>query len=221
MTIFGIKKPGMSLTLKNMWNDSNSPLRIARPKKIKVQQLCECKCRQLTKPGNKFILGHNGVLNTGEKNGMTKLTGDLNPSRRPESRRKISEKLRGRPPIKGSGRGKHGFRQDINQYVRSRWEANFARFLKLMNIGYEYEPQTFKLSNGHGYTPDFKIKNQPLFIEVKGYMSPEAQQKIDLFRAEYPQYQLATVEAKEYSKIKDAFHLFKGVGWEQNNKYSL
>ena len=86
----------------------------------------------------------------------------------------------------------------LGHFVRSRWEANVARFLKLMNMPYEFEKYRFKLSNGHIYIPDFKIKNQNLFIEVKGYMREEDQQKINLFRKEYPQYQLTTIEKLEY-----------------------
>src|SRR3989344_860684 len=59
---------------------------------------------------------------------------------------------------------KGGFRKDLNHYVRSSWEADFARILNLHKVKYEYEPKTFALTRSNGeisnYTPDFYVPSQ-------------------------------------------------------------
>ncbi len=40
---------------------------------------------------------------------------------------------------------------------RSRLEARWAVFFDALDIGWEYEPETFELDDGHQYTPDFRI----------------------------------------------------------------
>ena len=81
--------------------------------------------------------------------------------------------------------GRGGVREDLGFYVRSTWEANFARILKFEKKHFEYENETFLLSNGKTYTPDFKVDE--VFYEIKGYMTETARDKIDLFRKEYPE----------------------------------
>ena len=68
-----------------------------------------------------------------------------------------------------------------NQYFRSSWEANYARYLNFLVkqkeiVKWEYEPDTFeflKIKRGtRFYTPDFKVfKNDGTFEyhEVKGW----------------------------------------------------
>lgn len=54
--------------------------------------------------------------------------------------------------------------------LRSRWEALFIKdYLEKFNLNWKYEPQTFKLSNGKTYTPDFYIEEFAKWIEIKGY----------------------------------------------------
>ena len=51
---------------------------------------------------------------------------------------------------------------------KSKLEAKFAMFLDALLIKWEYEPQTFVLSNGITYIPDFYLKELKTWIEVKG-----------------------------------------------------
>jgi len=78
-------------------------------------------------------------------------------------------------------RAKRGKREDLGDiFFRSRWEANYARYLKwLLGHGdiakWEYEPQTFTF---HGetrgaitYLPDFRVtenSGKMIYHEVKG-----------------------------------------------------
>lgn len=175
--------------------------------------------KQIGKP-RLYLLGEANTikrLNRNEK--ARKSLINMWANRTDEEKRKIGEKIRqsnlGHPPTIGAGIGKCGFREDIGHYVRSRWEANFARFLKFMNIEYEYEPQTFILSTKQGYTPDFQIKNSNLFIEIKGYMNDKSKTQIELFRREYPQYELAILGVNEYPNFKKCFNIFRIQGWEE------
>jgi hypothetical protein len=69
--------------------------------------------------------------------------------------------------------GRTGYRKDLpsDQYFKSVFEADYARYLIANSIPYEYEKHTFKtLINGKErfYTPDFYLPNDDKFIELKG-----------------------------------------------------
>lgn len=51
---------------------------------------------------------------------------------------------------------------------RSRTEARWAMFFQSMRIGFEYEPQGFKLRGGICYLPDFYLPWTHTWAEVKG-----------------------------------------------------
>jgi len=108
----------------------------------------------------------------------------------------------GKKAARGAGRGKTGFREDLNHYVRSTWEANIARVFNVLKIKYEYEPEAFPVMiNGEQrtYRPDFKLTDENIYIEVKGYMDKYSKQKINAFRNQYPQNKLGVIELNEYS----------------------
>ena len=96
-------------------------------------------------------------------------------------------------------RGRGGVREDLGFYVRSTWEANFARILKLQGKDFEYESESFLLSNGTTYTPDFKVDG--IFYEIKGYMTEVTRRKLDLFRYEYPAEIVQMIGAPEYNEL--------------------
>lgn len=73
---------------------------------------------------------------------------------------------------------------------RSRLEARWAVAFDAMCIEYEYEPEGFILHDGTKYLPDYRLKNvryrgydksDPLYVEVKGEMTPEDLHKIEMF----------------------------------------
>jgi hypothetical protein len=61
---------------------------------------------------------------------------------------------------------------------RSTWEVAFAKKLDDLNVDWEYEIRTFKISNGKRYTPDFYLPKLKLWVEVK----PKAYQPQNLFK---------------------------------------
>lgn len=108
---------------------------------------------------------------------------------------------------KNSVKSKRGIRQDLGHFVRSSWEANYARILNYLNINYEYEPQVFWLKRNDGseisYLPDFKIGD--LYIEVKGYWREVSREKFELFKNQYPEIKIITIETKEYTILKNCY----------------
>lgn len=100
---------------------------------------------------------------------------------------------------RGWGRG--GVRPDIGFFVRSRWEANVCRVLRAMGLDYEYESRTFRL-DGCSYRPDFWVSAWNCWIEVKGYMLPNAAAKITTFRALYPDERLIVLDQPIYQAME-------------------
>lgn len=74
---------------------------------------------------------------------------------------------------------------------RSRLEARWAVAFDAMGIEWQYEPEGYVLDDGTKYLPDFKLMNvrhrslldqfEPIFVEVKGYLTPEDKHKVDEF----------------------------------------
>ncbi len=93
---------------------------------------------------------------------------------------------------------KSGFRKDLGHFVRSSWEANFCRIIKALGLNYEYETYTFTLDDGRTYTPDFYIKQQDKFYEIKGHKWND---KFEVFKKEYTQHTLIIIDEKIYNKL--------------------
>ena len=53
------------------------------------------------------------------------------------------------------------------------------------NLYWEYEPKTFKLSDGSAYTPDFYLIDTDEYIEIKGWLHSEWLSKYIQFQKEY------------------------------------
>jgi len=100
-------------------------------------------------------------------------------------------------------RGNGGYREDLGHYVRSNWEANFARILRLQGRTYEYEPRSFELSEGRTYTPDFLV--DCVFYEVKGYWTALAKQKFESFMNQYPEVKVQIIDGPEYDRLRQAY----------------
>ncbi|MDP3779357.1 MAG: DNA polymerase III subunit alpha [bacterium] len=131
----------------------------------------------------------------------------------------ISERSSGeRNPMFGkpSPHRKGGFRHDLGFYVRSNWEADFARILNLHRIPFQYEPQRFKLTRPNGeilhYTPDFYTPRDNKFYEIKGWMHDLDQEKINLFQEQYPQYDFVLINTTKFAEL--ALRYKNMIAWE-------
>lgn len=111
-------------------------------------------------------------------------------------------------------RCKRGVRDDLGFFVRSRWEANYARYLKWLEAkgdiaAWEYEPITFRFEGvnrgPYTYKPDFKVVSTDgsvAYHEVKGWMDSGSRSRIKRFAKFYPSHQLILIDAKVYRQIE-------------------
>lgn len=115
----------------------------------------------------------------------------------------------------GSHRGfKSGMREDIGIYVRSGWEANYARYLNLLKSyggiqSWEYEPETFWFEGikrgSRGYCPDFKVTGKDgniIYHEVKGYMQERDKTKMKRMEKYHPNIKIILIREREMNEIK-------------------
>ena len=116
-----------------------------------------------------------------------------------ETKQKISESMMGKhagsknPMFGRSGKKSPTFGRIMyipnkvsynNISMRSTWEVNFAMWLDLSNIKWKYEPKTFDLGDCT-YTPDFYLPEFNSYIEIKGYFTDYARNKINKFKKLY------------------------------------
>lgn len=106
--------------------------------------------------------------------GKSGLKGGLNPSKRADVRKKISESC-----LKRSSEGtwhtslaKDHHIQYKGQDFHSTWEVAYAKYLDTLNIKWERAKQRFLYvykNKNHYYTPDFYLPDTDEYVEIKGY----------------------------------------------------
>jgi hypothetical protein len=129
----------------------------------------------------------------------------------------------------GSGWGMKGTRSgkrvDLGIYVRSAWEANYARYLNWMVSkghfkGWEYEAETFEFvgikKGTRFYTPDFKVQllnGDYEYHEVKGWMHPKGKTALTRMKKYHPSIKIVLIQKEEYGNLA---RMMKGVisEWE-------
>lgn len=113
----------------------------------------------------------------------------------------------------------------INKYFRSRWEANYARYLEWLKEkgeirGWLHEPKTFwfeGIKRGcMSYLPDFEvtgIDGALTYHEVKGWMDDRSVTKIKRMAKYHPEIKLLIIDSKAYRVLE---RTMSGVisGWE-------
>ena len=92
-----------------------------------------------------------------------------------EAKKKISKANTGmqRPDMEGKNNINYGkcikffkcMYEEIG--IRSGWEVKYAKYLDKHKIEWTYEPTTFELENTT-YTPDFYLKDEDKYVEIKG-----------------------------------------------------
>lgn len=99
-------------------------------------------------------------------------------------------------------------------YFRSRWEANYARYLEWLKtrgniLDWEYEPETFwfkGIKRGVvSYKPDFRTREHQqiefTYWEVKGWMDPQSKTKLKRMAKYHPAVKVIVISKKQYSEI--------------------
>lgn len=108
-----------------------------------------------------------------------------------------------------------GYRADLpGPYFRSSWEANYARYLNLLQKmgvveSWEYEPETYWFGGVKrgvmSYKPDFRVKYRndpiPVTVEVKGWVTPKDRTKWRRMAKYHPSVKLEIVAEKQYRAI--------------------
>ena len=84
--------------------------------------------------------------------------------------------------------------------MRSSWEVKYAEYLDKNNIGWSYEPKSYKLNNGKLYTPDF-ILSDGTIVEIKGYFRNDAGEKWDMFLQGYPELNKSLLMKEELREM--------------------
>lgn len=113
---------------------------------------------------------------------------------------------------------KRGFRGDLGIFVRSAWEANYARYLNhLQRIGvvleWSYEPKTFwflAIKRGvRSYKPDFRVlyagRKEPVYVELKGYMDAKSKTKLARMSRYHPDIEIEIVGGAEYRSLQKEY----------------
>lgn len=122
---------------------------------------------------------------------------------------------------------KAGWREigNVKKYYRSRWEANYARYLEWLKSNgrikkWEHEPETFwfeKIKRGtRSYLPDFRVEENNgniSYHEVKGWMDKRSITKLKRMKKYYPETTVVLIRKKEYDKIKSIVDKII-IGWE-------
>ena len=110
-------------------------------------------------------------------------------------------------------------------YFRSKWEANYARWLQWRKkhgeiIDWLHEPQTFwfeSIKRGvRSYLPDFKVillDGTHEWHEVKGYMDSKSLTKIKRLKKYYPEEKLIVVDSDWFKRNKNISYIL--IGWEK------
>lgn len=94
------------------------------------------------------------------------------------------------------------------KYFRSKWEANYARYLEFLKghgeiTGWSHEPRTFWfkeiLRGVRSYLPDFEVVNKNFSVEyheVKGYLDARSKTKHSRMKKYYPNVTLRIIDHK-------------------------
>lgn len=112
-------------------------------------------------------------------------------------------------------RWKAGWRQigEMNKYYRSKWEANYARYLQWLKDNreisdWQHEPETFwfdGIKRGCvSYLPDFRVtelNGKIVYHEVKGWMDGRSKTKIKRMAKYHPNVKLILIDSKVYKSI--------------------
>lgn len=118
-------------------------------------------------------------------------------------------------PAMSEARWKAGWRVvgDKRNYYRSRWEANYARYLEWLKehgqiAGWQHEPETFwfeSIKRGvRSYLPDFRVwenNGATVLHEVKGWMCPRSKTTLKRMAKYHPAETIVVIREKQYNEI--------------------
>lgn len=110
-----------------------------------------------------------------------------------------------------TSRGIACIRHDIGHFAASTYESNIYRIFQYENKKYKKEYECiFPLKYKNGEIKNYRIDIQDIdglfcknaYLEIKGYMDEKSEEKIKLFREQYPQYKLLIIGNCDGKKVK-------------------
>lgn len=131
------------------------------------------------------------------------------------------------------GSWKSGWRDIAGKkyYFRSRWEANYGRYLQTLResgviVDWKHEPKTFIFPEElTSYLPDFLVVLNDGTIElheVKGWMDERSIKKLELMRKYYPEQKIRVIKASEYRELEvKVGHEIEGWEFVLKNKKKM
>lgn len=134
-------------------------------------------------------------------------------------------------PNHKAGSWKAGWREigEKRNYYRSRWEANYARYLQWLKergeiADWQHEPETFWFENikrgVRSYLPDFRVFEKDgtsNLHEVKGWMDSRSKTTLRRMAKYHPQETVIVVRERDYNAIaRTAGRMIEG--WESSNR---
>lgn len=102
----------------------------------------------------------------------------------------------------------------IRKFYRSRWEANFARYLEFLKstgeiAKWEHEPETFWFEGVKrgtvSYLPDFRVEENDgaiKYYEIKGWMDSRSKTKLKRMKKYHPEVDLVLIDSKAYKELE-------------------
>ncbi len=118
-------------------------------------------------------------------------------------------------------RCRRGKRADLGeQFFRSSWEANYARFLNWMiGLGqvreWQYEPTTFYFEGvkrgAISYTPDFRVVDRDgveTYREIKGWLTSKDRTRFRRMSKHHPGVNLVLIDEHSYRSLESSISRF-------------
>ena len=117
----------------------------------------------------------------------------------------------------------------VRKFYRSRWEANYARFLQWQRergdvASWAHEPETFWFAGVKrgvlSYLPDFRVHypdGRVEYHEVKGWMTPRSKTALRRMAKHHPSITMRVVAADAYARIETGLGCVI-QGWEHSGK---
>lgn len=78
----------------------------------------------------------------------------------------------------------------IELHCINRWELAFVEWLNARREDFLWQPQTFKMPDGHTYRPDALLVERNLWIEIKGWYTEKSRQKCEWFMTIMPNFEI-------------------------------
>lgn len=210
----GKKRPNQSLVMKQLHADGKLGFDDARRKNM--SEVAKKRIIKYGHPKGSLGLKHTDETKLLLSENSKKMWANMSEEKRDEFSKRGS--ILGNKTVMNrlNASWKQGWREigGINKYYRSRWEANYARYLEWLKtnnqiLSWQHEPETFwfeGIKRGcMSYLPDFKVtelNGKIIFHEVKGWMDDRSKTKIKRMAIYHPNIKLIVIDGKGYKSIE-------------------